>query len=144
MPKIGHGNQSIRKSINEIHAKCSFVWCGSWLKIGESVTDRNENRPGYGEIKLGYLFENSKKVGISGLPIFSVTINSGLIHRKTLDRKMAPDLPPEKSLLVEPGDIVYNMMRMWQGAVAVCNRRGIVSPAYVVCNPTSKINSNFA
>ena len=144
MPKIGHGNQSIRKSINEIHAKCSFVWCGSWLKIGESVTDRNENRPGYGETKLGYLFENSKKVGISGLPIFSVTINSGLIHRKTLDRKMAPDLPPEKSLLVEPGDIVYNMMRMWQGAVAVCNRRGIVSPAYVVCNPTSKINSNFA
>jgi type I restriction enzyme S subunit len=57
---------------------------------------------------------------------------------------MAPNLPPEKSLLVEPGDIVYNMMRMWQGAVAVCNQKGVVSPAYVVCNPNSNINSNFA
>jgi type I restriction enzyme S subunit len=107
------------------------------------MSKRNENRPGYIETKLGYLFQNSKKVGISGLPIFSVTINSGLIYRKTLDRKMAPNLPPEKSLLIESGDIVYNMMRMWQGAVAVCNQRGVVSPAYVVCNPNSKINSNF-
>ena len=80
--------------------------------MGASVKDWNENSQGYIEAKLGNLFKNSRKIGLPGLPIFSATINSGLIHRKTLDRKMAPDLPPEDSLLVEPGDIVYNMMRM--------------------------------
>ena len=78
------------------------------------------------------------------MPVLSVTMNAGLVHRKTLDRKMAPDLSPEKSLLVEPGDVVYNMMRMWQGAVAVCEQRGVVSPAYVVCRPYGKIDSLFA
>ena len=30
------------------------------------------------------------------------------------------------------GDIAYNMMRMWQGAVGVIPVDGLVSPAYVV------------
>jgi len=94
--------------------------------------------------KLGNLFINRKERGENSLPILSVTMDAGLVHRKTLKRKMAPDLSPEKSLLVEPGDIVYNMMRMWQGAVAVCEQRGVVSPAYVVCRPNGNINSLFA
>ncbi len=95
-------------------------------------------------IKLGQLFENRKKTGEWGLPVWSVTMDSGLVLRKTLDRKMAPDVPPDKSLLIEPGDIVYNMMRMWQGAVAVCRQRGVVSPAYVICRPCEIIDSEFA
>ena len=93
--------------------------------------------------KLGSLFKSRKSGGEQGLPVLSVTMDAGMVLRKTLERKMAPDLPPERSLLVEPGDIVYNMMRMWQGAVAVCNQRGVVSPAYVVCKPLSKIDSLF-
>ncbi|MGL4399338.1 MAG: restriction endonuclease subunit S [Luteolibacter sp.] len=33
------------------------------------------------------------------------------------------------------GDIAYNMMRMWQGAVGVAPVDGLVSPAYVVARP---------
>ena len=33
------------------------------------------------------------------------------------------------------GDIAYNMMRMWQGAVGVVPVDGLVSPAYVVAKP---------
>ena len=33
------------------------------------------------------------------------------------------------------GDIAYNMMRMWQGAVGVAPIDGLVSPAYVVAKP---------
>lgn len=105
---------------------------------------RNKNRPGYNKTKAGDFFHNRKETGTSGLPVLSVTMNSGIVYRKTLDRKMAPDLLPEQSLLVEPGDIVYNMMRMWQGAVAVCKNRGVVSPAYVVCRPKGEIDSLFA
>jgi type I restriction enzyme S subunit len=94
--------------------------------------------------KLGDYFHNRKEKGEPGLPVLSVTMNSGLIKRSTLDRKMKNDLSPENSLLVEPGDIVYNMMRMWQGSVGVCHQRGIVSPAYVVCRPQKNIDPLFA
>ncbi len=33
------------------------------------------------------------------------------------------------------GDIAYNMMRMWQGAVGVAPVDGLVSPAYIVARP---------
>ena len=33
------------------------------------------------------------------------------------------------------GDIAYNMMRMWQGAIGVVPVDGLVSPAYVVAKP---------
>ena len=33
------------------------------------------------------------------------------------------------------GDIAYNMMRMWQGAIGVAPVDGLVSPAYVVAKP---------
>lgn len=94
--------------------------------------------------KLGDYFQNRKKKGEPGLPVFSVTMNSGIVKRSTLDRKMKNDVSPENSLLVEPGDIVYNMMRMWQGAVGVCSQRGVVSPAYVVCRPKQNIDPFFA
>ncbi len=96
------------------------------------------------DTKLGKLFKNGREAGENGLPVLSVTMNSGIVLRKSLERKMARDLSPEKSLLVRPGDIVYNMMRMWQGAVAVSSQRGVVSPAYVVCRPNDGINSLFA
>lgn len=93
--------------------------------------------------KLGNLFKNRKSLGYQGLPTLSVTMDAGIVLRKTLDRKMAPDISPENSLLIEPGDIVYNMMRMWQGAVAVCFQKGVVSPAYVVCMPLGDVDSLF-
>lgn len=41
------------------------------------------------------------------------------------------------------GDIAYNMMRMWQGAVGVSPIDGLVSPAYVVARPHADTNSQF-
>ncbi len=111
------------------------------------MTDRNANRPGYKKTpvgwipedwectRLGAVFTNRKKKGREGLPVLAVTMDRGVIPRNQIDRKMAVDLSPAQSLLVEPGDIAYNMMRMWQGAVGVCNISGVISPAYVVCRP---------
>jgi type I restriction enzyme S subunit len=45
--------------------------------------------------------------------------------------------------LVQPGDIAYNKMRAWQGAVGVSDYRGIVSPAYVVQRPREGVNSRY-
>jgi len=65
-------------------------------------------------------------------------MDKGIISRDTIDRRMGPTLPPEQSLHVQKGDLAYNMMRMWQGAVGVSTLEGVVSPAYVVCRPKLK------
>jgi type I restriction enzyme S subunit len=41
------------------------------------------------------------------------------------------------------GDIAYNMMRMWQGAVGIAPADGLVSPAYVVARPFQETNAAY-
>ena len=74
----------------------------------------------------------------------SVTMNDGLVHRDTLDRKTNGKLAPAEHLLIRKGDIAYNMMRMWQGASGLAKQDGIVSPAYVVVTPSEAIDPTFA
>ena len=69
-----------------------------------------------GNRRLGDLFSSRREKGRPGLPTLSVTLNDGLVNREDLDRKQETNLAPEEHLLVKPGDIAYNMMRMWQGA----------------------------
>ena len=62
--------------------------------------------------------------------LLSVTIARGIIRQKTLlaDSSKKDSSREDKSTykLVEPGDIAYNKMRAWQGAVGVSDLRGIV------------------
>lgn len=90
--------------------------------------------------KLGDLFSQRKERGINGLPVLSVTMDQGVVRRDSLGRRMTSVLSAEDHLLVKAGDVVFNMMRMWQGAVGVVSEDGIVSPAYVVCVPQKDVN----
>ena len=99
---------------------------------------------GWRQCRMGDLFESRRERGRPGLPLLSVTMNDGLVDREDLDRKQDSALAPEDHLLVKPGDIAYNMMRMWQGAFGLADREGMVSPAYVVLKPRSGTNSEFA
>ena len=68
--------------------------------------------------------------------MLSVTITKGVIRQRALlaDSSKKDSSNQDKSAykLVLLGDIVYNKMRAWQGAIGVSDHRGIVSPAYVV------------
>ena len=97
-----------------------------------------------GNCRLGDLFTSRREKGRPGLPTLSVTLNDGLVNREDLDRKQETNLAPEEHLLVKPGDIAYNMMRMWQGAFGLASNEGMVSPAYVVLKPTERIDSQYA
>lgn len=93
--------------------------------------------------KLKKMFVNSRNKGNETLSVFSVSQERGLVPRNSLDRKMKNDAKSEDNLSVEPKDLAYNMMRMWQGAVGVANQKCMVSPAYVVLKPTKGISSEF-
>ena len=71
--------------------------------------------------------------------MLSVTITKGVIRQKALledrSKKDSSQLDKTAYKFVRPGDIAYNKMRAWQGAVGVSEYEGIVSPAYVVQRP---------
>ncbi len=94
--------------------------------------------------KLGNFFSSRRERGIPNLPTLSVTLTNGLIPRDSLDRKMETNLSDEEHLLVRKYDIVYNTMRMWQGASGLADRDGLLSPAYVVLAPKKGINPLYA
>ncbi|WP_050784715.1 restriction endonuclease subunit S [Erythrobacter sp. SD-21] len=94
--------------------------------------------------KLSHYFTHSKRKGRAGLPLMSVTMHDGLVRRDSLDRKTDSALKDEEHLLVEPGDIAYNMMRMWQGALGLADEAANVSPAYGVMRPKNTVDPRFA
>lgn len=98
---------------------------------------------GWRQCRMGDLFESRRERGRPGLPLLSVTMNDGLVDRDDLDRKQESALTPEEHLLVKPGDIAYNMMRMWQGAYGLAEKEGLVSPAYVVLKAKSKVDPAY-
>jgi len=98
---------------------------------------------GWRQCRLGDLFESRRERGRPGLPLLSVTMTDGLVDRDELDRKQDSTLTPEEHLLVKPGDIAYNTMRMWQGAYGLADKEGLVSPAYVVLKPKPGVNAAY-
>lgn len=95
------------------------------------------------EKKAGKYFASSRTKGEDGLPIYSVTQNDGLVLRDSLDRQIGVDAGAGQNLRAEKNDLVYNMMRMWQGAVGRASESCMVSPAYVVLRPRKGTDSQF-
>lgn len=84
----------------------------------------------------GRLFAQRNETGFADLPILGVSLRTGVRIRDfdNSDRKQVmSDRDKYKRALA--GDIAYNMMRMWQGAVGIVPVDGLVSPAYVVARP---------
>lgn len=79
--------------------------------------------------------------------MLSVTISKGVIRQRALlgstSKKDSSNEDKSAYKLVQPGDIVYNKMRAWQGAVGTSEHEGIVSPAYVVQRPRKDISSRY-
>lgn len=81
--------------------------------------------------------------GDPSLPIWSVTMDRGLVPRNTLDRQMEADATWDQNRRAVPGDLVYNTMRMWQGAVGEATEECMLSPAYVVLRPKEETAPSF-
>lgn len=85
------------------------------------------------------IFDEVKERNHADAGMLSVTITRGVIRQRTLladsSKKDSSKLDKSAYKLVRKGDIAYNKMRAWQGAVGVSEYEGIVSPAYVVQRP---------
>lgn len=85
------------------------------------------------------IFDEVKERDRPGADMLSVTITKGVIRQRALlegsSKKDSSKLDRSAYKFVRPGDIAYNKMRAWQGALGVSEYAGIVSPAYVVQRP---------
>lgn len=84
-----------------------------------------------------------ERAGSRRPPLLAVSIHHGVVPRSALtdDEPRADDLSGYK--LCEPGDLVLNRMRAFQGAIGMTNRAGMVSPDYLVLRPGPKAEARF-
>ena len=104
--------------------------------------------PEHWEVKrIASLYSESVEQGNDELPVLSVSIHHGVsdseLSEEEMDRKVVRSEDRSKYKRVAPGDLVYNMMRAWQGAFGSVVVDGMVSPAYVVARPKSDLPSEW-
>ena len=93
---------------------------------------------------FGRLVDRRKESGSGDRAPLSVFLDVGVVPRASREdnyNRLGADLG--QYLLVEPGDIVFNKLRTWQGGVGASEYRGIVSPAYFVCRPREGLAPRF-
>lgn len=92
----------------------------------------------------GRLFIQRNETGHAGLPILEVSLKTGVRVRDLVNgnrKQVMSDHDKYKRAVA--GDIAYNMMRMWQGAIGIAPVDGLVSPAYVVARPIGDLVTTY-
>ena len=77
------------------------------------------------------------------MELLSVTMNDGVMPRSEIEGKDNSSEDKSNYKVVLTGDMVYNSMRMWQGANGIAPCDGIVSPAYTVLMPKIPISNGY-
>lgn len=118
------------------------------VKLKDSGVEWIGEIPEEWEVKRNsLLFLEKKLAGNESLPILSVSIHTAVSNEQLSDEEnirgqvRIEDKASYK--MVKPGYIVYNMMRAWQGGIGCVEINGMVSPAYVVAEPNSSLNSKY-
>ncbi len=97
--------------------------------------------------RMANIFREIAESGNDDLPILSVSIHHGVSDKEMddeeLDRKVTRSDDRSKYKRVATGDLVYNMMRAWQGGFGTVRVDGMVSPAYVVARPKLPILTDY-
>ena len=95
-------------------------------------------------VRNSSLFGQRSQTGYAELPILEVSLKTGVQVRsfgKANRKQVMSDLGKYKR--AAKGDLAYNTMRMWQGALGVCPVDGLVSPAYVVARPYPGVEPRY-
>ena len=96
---------------------------------------------------FGDIYTERKEPGSEELPLLMVSIHSGVsdgeVDEAELPKKVKRIEDKSQYKKAVSGDLVFNMMRAWQGAIGTVRTAGMVSPAYIVAEPNDKIYPLF-
>jgi type I restriction enzyme S subunit len=94
-------------------------------------------------MRNGRLFAQRNETGFPDLPVLEVSLRTGVRVRDMATGRKQQIADRNKYKRAAAGDIAYNIMRMWQGAVGIAPCDGLISPAYVVARPLADANSRY-
>ena len=99
------------------------------------------------EYTLGDIYTERKEPGNESLPLLMVSIHSGVsdgeVDEADLPKKVKRIEDKSQYKRAATGDLVFNMMRAWQGAIGTVRTEGMVSPAYIVAEPNKLVDPLF-
>ena len=113
-----------------------------YVKTALGLAPANWKRYTFGDI-----YTERKEPGDEKLPLLMVSIHSGVSDGEV----DAAELPKQVKRIEDKsqykkavsGDLVFNMMRAWQGAIGTVRTTGMVSPVYIVAEPNDKVYPLF-
>lgn len=113
-----------------------------YVKTALGLAPANWKRYTFGDI-----YTERKEPGDEKLPLLMVSIHSGVSDGEV----DAAELPKQVKRIEDKsqykkavsGDLVFNMMRAWQGAIGTVRTTGMVSPAYIAAEPNDKVYPLF-
>ncbi|WP_426020760.1 hypothetical protein [Brevundimonas sp. DWR2-3-1b1] len=94
-------------------------------------------------VRNGRLFAERNETGFPDLPILEVSLRTGVRVRNMEGGRKQQMADRAKYKRAVEGDIAYNIMRMWQGAVGIAPCDGLISPAYVVARAIDDIEPRY-
>ena len=96
---------------------------------------------------LGDLYTERNERGNETLQILTVSIHTGVSDGALEEDELGKSVrrSEDKTLYkhVYAGDLIFNMMRAWQGAIGVAKREGMISPAYISAIPDERVYPPF-
>ena len=97
--------------------------------------------------KLGDIYTERNEKGDDSLQILSVSIHTGVsdteLDEDALGKTVRRSKDKSTYKHVYFGDLVFNMMRAWQGAIGVAKSEGMISPAYISAIPSDAVYPLF-
>lgn len=98
--------------------------------------------PDHWEIhRHGQLFREIVDIHHPDLELLSMTITHGIVKQSATGRKTRASEDKNQYKRIGIGDIGYNLMNCFSGAIGVSNYEGILSPAYAVCRPRQPLET---
>ena len=94
-------------------------------------------------VRIGDVYAERSERGAENMDLLSVTMTDGVKMRSDIEGKDNSSEDKSNYKIVYTGDMVYNSMRMWQGASGISPYDGIVSPAYTILKPRIPISNGF-
>ena len=132
--------------LNSVHnspsLRCSQV-IAETIRSGDFFKKTNA----WEQRKLGDLYTERNERGNESLQILSVSIHTGVsdgeLDTEDLGKIVRRSADKSTYKHVYSGDLIFNMMRAWQGAIGVAKSEGMISPAYISAIPNEEIYPPF-
>ena len=155
--------QSIVNCLNDIDSlitlhqrKCDALTKAKTFYLQNLFPQEGEKEPklrlegftgAWNQYTLGELYTERNERGNETLQILTVSIHTGVSDGALEEDELGKSVrrSEDKTLYkhVYAGDLIFNMMRAWQGAIGVAKREGMISPAYISAIPDERIYPPF-